>query len=89
MIKIYDKNDSYIGSAPSSYGAQRITGESSSVITKRLNHPIPGQIKYYTDDSRGHLVRLSYELYTTALNVAYPTPAQIGIISKAIRELLK
>lgn len=89
MIEIYDSANDYIASVDSYVQASRLTGEQASTVRNRLNNPIEGRYNYYTKDNRGYLLRLSFTLYTLARQTEYPTPQQIEIIGKAVRELLK
>lgn len=90
MINIYDSQGLFIGRTESVRGACTLSRENIRTISKRLNNPARiNPYNYYTDDERGHLVRLAYETLELAKSIAYPTQAQIEICSKAVMELLK
>ena len=90
MINIYDADDNFIAKADSVVSAGRITTEYRKTITNKINRPQENdKYAYYTDDNRGYLLRLCNILHKAAIATEYPTPAQIEMVAKVIRDFYK
>lgn len=90
MISIYDSQFLFVGRADSIRGASLLSRENIRTISKRLNNPRSSYMyNYYTEDERGHLIRLAFEIMELAKKTAYPTLYQIEMCAKTVKELLK
>lgn len=89
MINIYYEWGALAMRAPSLREAGRLTGLSHTSVHSRLNKPLiggKGGYRFFTDDERGHAIRLAWQLYNQVSATAEPTSGQVWVLQKALKE---
>lgn len=92
MINIYYEWGDLMERATSLREAGQITGLSHTSVRSRINNPLMGGgkcgYKFFTDDSRGHAIRLVWQLYNEVKATAEPTSGQVWALQKALKEFV-
>lgn len=89
MINIYYEWGDLMERAPSAREAGRLTGLPRSTVLSHVNKPLIGGkcgYKFFTDDERGHAIRLAWRLYNEVSATAEPTSGQVWVLQKALKE---
>ena len=89
MINIYYEWGDLMARAPSLREAGQLTGLSHTSVRSHLNNPLIGckcGYRFFTDDERGHAIRLAWRLYNEVSATAEPTSGQVWTLQRTLKE---